>query len=154
MATRLRNVESERATNPVSLETTGLNSLADASGVLSSAISNDAATELDPFVNYFFLRKGTATPPTENTLLTLTEVLQDGTTYVTSNTAEAETRPVDGYLGGFVMDNLTSTDEEIPLARKLAGHRDFKVMTVNTGGTALAATLNTLRGDFFGYQSV
>lgn len=141
----LRWFPSARGTNPVTALSTELNSLANNAGALSGVISNDAAAELDLFMDLeLVVTFGTA--PTEDSLIEAYIVRQiDGTNYETNTT---EGRPRDGFVGGFILDNVT-TAQRIIVRSVQAPPEDFKVFVVNKSGQAFPASGSTVKAFFY-----
>lgn len=140
---------SARAGNPLSLMTTELNALGSAAGVISAVLSNDAADELDLYVD-LELTVTYAVAPTENSLVEVYIVRSvDGTNY---EDASAEGRPKHGYVGGFVLDNVTSA-QRIILPEVRLPPDDFKLYVVNKAGTAMPATGTVIKGLFYTEQA-
>src|SRR5690349_11261384 len=127
---------SARASQPLTVMSTDLNSLANNGAVLSAAISNDAADELDLYCA-FELNVTFGSAPTENSLVELYIVWQiDGTNYETNS---SEGRPKNGYVGGFVVDNVTSA-QRLNVPHVLVPPLDFKIMVINKSGQAFPAS--------------
>ncbi len=148
MATTVKWKASGRTTNPVTILDTGLNSLANNAGALSNAISN--ASDLDLYMDMeLVVTYGTA--PTEDSLNEIYLLRSaDGTNYEDYGT---EGRPRDGFVGGFIVDNVT-TEQRIILRQVQAPPRDFKVYILNKTGQSFAASGNTLKAWFYTEQAV
>lgn len=141
---------SARATNPATVLSTGLDALANNAGALSAAESNDAAAELDLYADAeLVVTFGTA--PTENSLVELYIVRTvDGTNYEDNGT---EGRPADGYVGGFILDNVT-TAQRIMLRGIRLPPRDFKIYALNKSGQAFPASGSTIKLYYYTEQAV
>lgn len=136
---------SARATNPADVITTGLNSLANNAAALSAAQSNDAADEGDLYAD-LELAVTFGTAPTENALVEVYIVRTvDGTNHETDS---AEGRPKNGYVGGFVVDNVT-TAQRLILPFVLLPPRDFKILLINKSGQAFPASGSTLKAYYY-----
>ncbi len=139
---------SARASNPVTCLSTELNSLANNSGALSAAISNDASDELDLYMD-LELAVTFGTAPTADSLCEIYIVRTvDGTNYEDNST---EGRPRDGYVGGFVLDNVTSA-QRLVLRQVPCPPRDFKVYLLNKSGQAFPASGSTVGAFFYTNQ--
>ncbi len=136
---------SARGTNPATVIDTGLNSLANNAAALSAAQSNDAATEGDLYAD-LELAVTFGTSPTENALVEVYIVRTvDGTNYETDS---SEGRPKNGYVGGFVVDNVTSAQRLI-LPMILLPPLDFKILLINKSGQAFPASGSTLKAYYY-----
>lgn len=134
-----------RSGNPLTLFSTDLNSLANNGAVLSAAVSNDAADELDLYVD-LELAITFGTSPTENSLIEVYVVRQiDGTNYETNS---SEGRPKNGFVGGFVLDNVT-TAQRLILPGVLLPPNDFKLLVINKSGQAFPASGTVIKGLFY-----
>lgn len=136
---------SARASQPLTVMSTDLNSLANNGAVLATAISNDAADELDLYCD-FELNVTFGTNPTENSLVELYLVRAiDGTNYETNS---SEGRPKNGYVGGFVVDNVT-TAQRLTVPGVLVPPMDFKILVINKTGQAFPASGSTVKAFFY-----
>jgi hypothetical protein len=136
---------SARASQPLTVMSTDLNSLANSAAVLSAVLSNDQATELDLYCT-FELNVTFAVAPTENSQVELYIVWAiDGTNYETNS---SEGRPKNGYVGGFIVDNVT-TAQRITVPNVLVPPMDFKIMVINKTGQAFPASGSTVKAFFF-----
>lgn len=142
---RLRIVGSERTTNPVTILSTGLNSLANGSSALSAAVSQTAATERDVLVDYELNLVAPAAAWDEDGAVDLHHVRSvDGTNYEDS---DAEGRPRMGYQGTFFLNGV-ATAQRVVLPDVPAPPRDYKALLINRAGQAFAASGNTLTAYF------
>jgi hypothetical protein len=136
---------STRGSNPLSVMTTELNSLASTGTAVSSAVDNDA--DLDTLAD-FELVIAYGTNPTAGSLIELYIVRTvDGTNY-------EDVTPQSGFAGAFVLAATTSTQRLIIPGVPIPP-RDFKTYVVaKTTGQTAAASGNTLEAFFYGRQSV
>ena len=125
--------------NPVSVLTTELNSLANDAAVTTGTFSN--TTERDTLVD-FELVVAYGTAPTADKTVDLYAIRQiDGTNY---EDASASRPPANGFLGSFVLDNTTSTQRK-QIAGVVLPPLTCKFLIVNKAGQAMAASANTLK---------
>jgi hypothetical protein len=123
---------------------TELNSLGAGSGVTSSAVSNDAADELDLFMDMELYVNDFSSAPTDGDRIDVYVYRTvDGTNYL-----EDETPP--NYVGSFVVEGVATT-QRMPLCMIPAPPDDFKVRIVNNS-TAFDAAGHTLKALFYTYQ--
>lgn len=138
---------SGRASNPLTILDTGLNSLANSAAALSAAIAN--GTDLDLYVD-LELAVTFGSAPTENAPIEVYIVRAlDGTNY---NTQSAEGRPRGGFVGSFIVDNVTSA-QNLVLPQVLIPPQDFKIYLLNKSGQAFPSSGSTLKGLFYKMQS-
>jgi hypothetical protein len=140
---------SSRASQPITLLTTELNSLANnAATAPSSAIDNDTVNVLDLYMDVELLVTF-GTGPTVNTTLDLYLIRSVDATNYEDASATGPILPQNGYAGSFVLRSVT-TAQRIILPGILCPPLDFKVMVLNNAtGQAMAASGNTLKGYFY-----
>jgi hypothetical protein len=131
----------------ISILTTELNALANNAGVVTAVVEN--STSLDQYADFeLVVTYGTA--PTADTTVDLYIVRTiDGTNYEDATA----TRPTPEFVGSFVLDNVTTAQRKIVRGVMLPPI-SFKLLIVNKAGQAMAATGNTLRGDFYNQQVI
>lgn len=140
---------SARASQPLTVMSTDLNSLANGSSVLSAAISNDAADELDPFVD-LELNVDFVSAPTADALVEAYSVIaMDGSNYEDSLN---EGRPRVGYLGAFIMDNTTAA-QRLTIRCAMTPCKDFKLLLLNKSGQAFPGSGTTVKAFFLTLKS-
>jgi hypothetical protein len=138
---------SARSGNPTTIMSTDLNSLANAAGVESAEVDNDA--DLDIFVD-LQLEVTFGSAPTENAPVEVyLEGKVDGTNYPTSS---AEGRPRNGFVGSFICDNVT-TLQRLHLPKVQLPPFDFKIFLLNKSGQAFPSSGTTLKGFFYKMQN-
>lgn len=143
--------QSDRAGNPITMSSTGLNSLAGSAGYLETAtISND--TELDMKVDLELVIPTLAGAPANgDTIGSLYWIRQiDGTNFETASS----TGPV---LPSATPDAVfkargTGTAQRMIVAGVTVPVRSFRYLLVNNDTTAWTASGNTLKGFFYGTQ--
>lgn len=138
---------SARGTNPVTLLTTELNSLANnAATAPSSALSN--STEQDLYVDLEFVGTYGSAPTAGTTVDAYFVRSVDGTNYEDASST-GPILPQNGYVGSFVLRAVT-TGQRVVIPQVPCPSRDFKVMLLNNAtGQAMAASGNTLKGYFY-----
>ena len=141
--------QSVRSSGPIwTLFTSGeIDNVANSSGVLSSAISNDSTSdELDLYCD-FALKVSFAAAPTENSLVEMYIVRSlDGSTFEDSST---EQRPAAGFVGGFIVDNSTAA-QTLGIAQVRLPPEDFKLYLFNNTGQAFSTNgTNVVTGLFY-----
>lgn len=131
--------------------TTELNSLADTSNKISSAISNDAATtERRLFADFRLTLAEQAAARDAGGHVDLYIIPEVGGTYAMGGDS---LDPPQGYAGSFVFDAAVTAREQILEGVRLP-NSDFKTLLQNNTGQALAATGNTLKFERDGYDDV
>ena len=141
-------ITSTRGTNGlISILTTELNALANNAGVTTATIENSST--LDQYADFeLVVTYGTA--PVADTTVDLYIVRTvDGTNFEDATA----TRPTSEFVGSFVLDAVTTAQRKIVRGVMLPP-TSFKLLVVNKAGQAMAATGNTLRGDFYNQQVV
>lgn len=138
---------SSRGTNPVTLLSTELNSLATTAGCdPSAALSN--ATELDLYVDLEMVVTFGSAPTVGTTLDVYLVRSVDGTNYEDAS-ATGPILPANGYAGSFTLRAVT-TAQRMVIPQVLCPPRDFKVMVLNNATSqTTAASGNTLKGYFY-----
>lgn len=141
---------SGRTSNPETVLSTGLNSLADGAGVSPGSVSNDQATELDMYAD-FELYLASLNPAADDDSVDLYLLRQvDGSNYVDT---DAEGRPREGYVGSFLL-NAGAATKRLILPRVELPPADFQVYVINNAGVALAASGNTLKMYAYNIEAV
>ncbi len=139
-----------RASQPLDILTTALNSLANNAAVLSAAISN--GTDLDLYLD-LFLDVTWGTNPTDFAPVEvwLARSRDGGTTYEDAS-ATGPIYPRNGFAGAFLPRAVTTQQiTSVPMILLPPG--DFKALLVNKSGQAFPASGSTLRGWFYKEQA-
>lgn len=143
--------ESDRAGNPITLSSSGLNALAAGAGFLeTSTISND--TERDMLCDLELLIPTLAAAPADGDVLgKLYWVRQiDGTNFETASSTgpilPRGTPDVEFKARG------VATAQRMIVPGVVVPPRSFRLLLVNADATAWTATGNTLKGYFYGTQ--
>jgi hypothetical protein len=142
---------SGRATNPLTLMSTELNSLASGSGAIGAAIVNET-DHLDLYVDLELVVAFVASPTADSVVEAYFARQIDGTNYEDAATGGTPIGPKNGFVGSFVMRAVTPQRVIIPSV--LVPPRDFKVFVINRAGQAFAASGNTVKGYFYKEQTV
>ncbi|MGL4649664.1 MAG: hypothetical protein ACRC1H_09680 [Caldilineaceae bacterium] len=132
-------IASTRGSNPVSVLTTELNSLANDAAVTSAAISN--TTEDDQYADLELVVTYGVAPVADKTVDVYLVRQIDGTNY---EDGSASRPPAGGFIGSFVLDAVTSAQRKV-LAGVMLPPLTFKLLIVNKAGQAMAASGNTLK---------
>lgn len=132
--TLIRHAASTRSTNPETSHSTGLNSLADGSGVLGGALGNSDATELDLLCDL------------ELVLASLTPAADAYVEcYLVPSIDDANFGDTPGiHVGNFRIETGTGAKRAFLLNVEVPP-KDHKFYLVNQTGVALASSGNTLR---------
>ena len=131
----------------VTLETTSLNSLADAAAITSTAIDNSST--LDMYCDLeLYVPSWTSAPTADKTCDVYLVRSNDGTNYEDATAARPS---VNGAVGSFVLDN-TAGAQRHNLPGILIPPGKFKLLFVNKSGFAMAASGNILSGLFYNQQ--
>lgn len=127
---------------------TDLNALADATNVLSSALSNDAATtERRPYANIEIFT-GTQTARSTDAVISLYIIPEvDDTNYGDATNYE------NYYIGSVSLDAAVTARYSI-ITMVTLPPSDFKIVLRNDTGQAFAATGNTVKAKRFGFEDV
>lgn len=125
--------------NPVSILTTELNSLANDAAVTTAIISN--TTERDTIADLELVATYGTAPVADRTVDVYIVRQIDGTNY---ENASASRPPANGFIGSFVLDNVTSAQRKT-IAGVMLPPLTFKLIIVNKAGQAMAASANTLK---------
>lgn len=133
--------------------TTELNSLADGSRVLSSAIDNDAG--LDLYADFELVVQYTSSAPAAGVIAAELFLLPtvDGTNYPEGGTSLDPQQAL--KVGTFESRNgSTSATERLVVSGVSLPPRDFKILLKNISGKTLASSGNTLKIRPYKSQSV
>jgi len=146
---------SARTTNPETLMTTELNSLADGSGaVTSTAVQNGATSdELDMFMDLELdVTFGTAPANRATVDVYIVRTVDEGTTYERYVTGASPWAPGNGYAGSFVLDDITTNDEYVLPNIQIPPY-DFHLVVINNSNQAFPSSGSTIRGYFYSVQN-
>lgn len=142
---------SGRASNPINIMTTELNSLTSTGSALSAAIAN--SSDLDLYVDLeLLITYGTA--PTNDSAIEVYIVasVDDGSNYEDGSTT-GPVVPKNGLVGSFRLRNVTTAQRIIMRGVIVPpGNHKYMIVSKTTGQTA-AASGNTLRGNFYKEQA-
>lgn len=141
-------ITSTRGTNGlISILTTELNALANNAGVTTATIENNAT--LDQYADFELLATFGVAPVADTTVDLYLVRTVDGTNFEDASA----TRPSPEFVGSFVLDAVTTAQRKIVRGVMLPP-TSFRLLIVNKAGQAMAATGNTLRGDFYNQQVI
>lgn len=136
--------DSTRTSGPVIQEiTTGMNSLATAAGVASSAVSNDdTATEMDRFADAELYVPSFGVAPTADLSINLyiRRSIDGGTNF---EDASGSRPPRNGFVGAFPLANIT-TAQRLAIGGIILPPCDFQWYLVNNSGQTMASSGNIL----------
>lgn len=130
----------------VSIMTTELDNLAADTVATSGEISNDAAGELDLFIDLVLLVDFDATPAVGDTVDVFINRMTDGTNYATEADGPME------FVGAMSVANADTSDQRLVLNQLEIPPDDFKV-TLVSNGNGLGASGHTLKAIFYSYQT-
>ncbi len=140
---------SARGSNPATLMSTDLNAMAAGAEVTSAEISNDAAAELDLFVDLVLDIADFAVAPADLDTIDCWLLRKvDDTNYA----ATGEQQPTE-YVAPFIVQG-TGTTQKLFIYGAKVPHKDFKIRLVNNSAQAFDAAGHTLKADFYTNQSV
>jgi len=123
--------------------TTELDGLADEGNAISSAISNDAATELDLFADFELYVATQAAARSAGAHVAMYILIElDGTNYTYGDATTDP--PASAFVGSFPLD-ASANPRYVHLRGVRLPPTDFKVLLINKTGQALAASGNTLK---------
>lgn len=150
MATR-KWILSDRnaASSPVTIMTSQLSALANASMTSAVSVTNDSS--LDMYADFELAVTYAVAPTADSTVKLFIVRTIDDSNFEDSNN---EGRPRHGYVGGFVVDNV-GTAQRLILPGVPLPPGDFQVRLLNNGGQAFTTTnAHTLRARFYNEQVV
>lgn len=140
----------DRASQPITILSTGLNALANNAAVLSAAISN--GTDLDLYVDLGLdVTWGSAPTADAPVEIWLARSLDAGSTYEDAS-ATGPILPKNGYVGSFFPRAVT-TQQIMCIPLIIVPPGDFKALLYNKSGQAFPATGTTLKGRFYKEQA-
>ena len=142
----------DRASQPITIMSTELNSLAASTGqAISAAIVN--ASDLDLFVD-LELNVTFATGPTVDTPVEIyfARSVDAGTNYEDGSTT-AGVFPKSGFVGAWLVRAVTTAQRMI-FPQATVPPADFKVLVINKTNQAFPASGSTIRGNFYKQQVV
>lgn len=147
MATSKWIVSTRGTAGLISILTTELNSLANNAGVTTATIENN--TTLDQYADFELVATYGTAPVADTTVDLYIVRTVDGTNFEDASAS----RPSAEFVGSFVLDNVTTAQRKIVRGVMLPPN-SFKLLIVNKAGQAMAASGNTLRGDFYNQQVI